>query len=342
MISRKVLVGSLLCLGSFPSPFPILKHFFALTGLELGVHHLPYYLPCPEIFSMKLQYTEEKLIQLFPQLFYQQPRVLVPKCQDVLAVTPWLAPIVWEGTFDPKILQTPEPHHRAFAVGKQGKHPVVPPCPLRAPHELCLCRYEVNCDTFTDSPGSIPPAQQQPGHRLLTVPTFSSWQEIPTRRTEPVSRHVAQLIHGEMHHLCCLDIGVVFHSPWGTRWQPQFLCSYPGYCTVPREQLPGERRSSSAALIPEGEGDFCYGGAASGGSVSKVCELTKTCRVADEANGIMAAWPGESHLNRHFLTHKPSKLLSPECIWDDRKPKPPEIRLVRFSTVGKNYKEIRN
>lgn len=50
------------------------------------------------------------------------------------------------------------------------------------------------------------------------------------------------------------------------------------------------------------------------------------------------AWQEESHLNRHFLTHKPSKLLSPESIWDDSKPKPPEIHFAHFSTVDKDYK----
>ncbi|KAM6296932.1 globoside alpha-1,3-N-acetylgalactosaminyltransferase 1 [Aegotheles albertisi] len=79
MISRRVL-GSFVCLF-------VITVFICLSNtldptLTIGngkVHYLPHSLPCPEIFSMKLQYTEEKLIQLFPQLFYQQPRVLAPK-----------------------------------------------------------------------------------------------------------------------------------------------------------------------------------------------------------------------------------------------------------------------
>ncbi|XP_045556137.1 histo-blood group ABO system transferase-like isoform X3 [Salmo salar] len=37
------------------------------------------------------------------RLLYKQPSVLVGRT-DVVAVTPWLAPIVWEGTFDPDLV----------------------------------------------------------------------------------------------------------------------------------------------------------------------------------------------------------------------------------------------
>ncbi|NXO39324.1 GBGT1 acetylgalactosaminyltransferase, partial [Locustella ochotensis] len=344
MISRRVLVGSPLCLGL------VAAVVWALTRSG-KVHYLPYYLPCPEIFSMKLQYTEEKLIQLFPQLFYQQPRVLAPKRQDVLTVTPWLAPIVWEGTFDPEILDSAyRPLNltigvTAFAVGKYTRFVRRF---LESAEQHFLRGYRVNYYIFTDSPQSLPRARLQPGRRLVPVPiqSFSSWQEISMRRMEAINRHVARVSHREVQYLFCLDIDMVFHNAWGPETLGDTVAAiHPGYFDVPREQFPYERRSASAAFIPEGEGDFYYGGAVFGGLVSKVYEFTKTCHMtilADKANGIMAAWQEESHLNRHFLSHKPSKLLSPEYIWDDRKPKPPEIRLIRFSTVDKNYEEVRN
>ncbi|XP_014798509.1 PREDICTED: globoside alpha-1,3-N-acetylgalactosaminyltransferase 1-like [Calidris pugnax] len=116
MTSRKAL-GSLLCLSA------VTVFIWIIVG-NGKVHYLPYYLPFLEIFSTKLQYTEEKLIQLFPQLFYQQPRVLAPKRQDVLTITPWLAPIVWEGTFHSETLDSahrplnPTRGVAAFAIGK--------------------------------------------------------------------------------------------------------------------------------------------------------------------------------------------------------------------------------
>ncbi|NXE68035.1 GBGT1 acetylgalactosaminyltransferase, partial [Calcarius ornatus] len=271
--------------------------------------------------------------------------------QDVLTVTPWLAPIVWEGTFDPEILDSAyRPLNltigvTAFAVGKYTRFVRRF---LDSAEQHFLRGYRVNYYIFTDSPQSIPQPQLQPGRSLVAVPVpgYPSWQEISMRRMEAINQHVAKQLHGQAHYLFCLDIDMVFHNPWGPETLGDLVAAiHPGYFDVPREQFPYERRSSSAAFIPEGEGDFYYGGAVFGGSVEKVYEFTKMCHttiLADKANGIMAAWQEESHLNRHFLSHKPSKLLSPEYIWDDRKPKPPQIRLVRFSTVNKNYKEVRN
>ncbi|KAM4761290.1 LOW QUALITY PROTEIN: globoside alpha-1,3-N-acetylgalactosaminyltransferase 1 [Cyanocitta cristata] len=336
MISRRVVVGSLVCLG-------VVAAVIWATSGSGKVQYLPYYLPCPEIFSIKLQYTEEKLIQLFPQLFYQQPRVLAPNRQDVLTVTPWLVPIVWEGTFSPEILDSAYRPLKlstgvtAFAVGKYTRF-------VESAEQHLRRGSQVNYYTFTDSPEPIPQVQLQPAQPwLVTIPiqNYSSWQEMSMCRMETINQHVAKV--SKVQYLFCLDISMVSHSPWGLGILGDVVAAiHPGYFQVP-EQFPCERRSSSAAFIPEGEGDFYCGGAVCGGLVRKVYELTKTCHMTilvDKANGIMAAWQQESHLNRHFLSHKLSKVLSPECIWDDRKPKPPEIHLICVSTVDKNYRGV--
>ncbi|XP_077003740.1 globoside alpha-1,3-N-acetylgalactosaminyltransferase 1 isoform X4 [Tamandua tetradactyla] len=71
----------------------------------LPVSYVPYYLPCPEIFNMKLQYKGEKPFQSLAQSQYPQPRLLEQRPTELLTLTPWLAPIVSEGTFNPELLQ---------------------------------------------------------------------------------------------------------------------------------------------------------------------------------------------------------------------------------------------
>ncbi|XP_037348851.1 globoside alpha-1,3-N-acetylgalactosaminyltransferase 1 isoform X6 [Talpa occidentalis] len=71
----------------------------------LPFSYVPYYLPCPEIFNMKLQYKGERPFQPAAQAQYPQPKLLEQRPVELLTLTPWLAPIVSEGTFDPELLQ---------------------------------------------------------------------------------------------------------------------------------------------------------------------------------------------------------------------------------------------
>ncbi|PNI68744.1 GBGT1 isoform 4 [Pan troglodytes] len=71
----------------------------------LPVSYVPYYLPCPEIFNMKLHYKREKPLQPMVWSQYPQPKLLEHRPTQLLTLTPWLAPIVSEGTFNPELLQ---------------------------------------------------------------------------------------------------------------------------------------------------------------------------------------------------------------------------------------------
>ncbi|XP_015283813.1 PREDICTED: globoside alpha-1,3-N-acetylgalactosaminyltransferase 1 [Gekko japonicus] len=297
--------------------------------------YLPYYLPCPDRL-----------------LFYPRPKALQQRRTDVLTLTPWLAPVVWEGTFDSDLLDSIyKPLNltigvTAFAVGKYTQfvgHF------LESAEKHFMIGYRVNYYIFTDDPPEIPFVQLQPGRSLSLIPIrkYQHWQEISMRRMEAINLHISETIHQEVNYLFCLDIDMVFHNSWGPETLGEMVAAiHPGYYKASsREMFPYERRKASAAYVSSAEGDFYYGGAVFGGLVKNVYEFTRACHMtilADKANGIMAAWQEESHLNRHFLSRKPSKLLSPEYLWDDRKPKPSELRVIRFSTVSKKYKELRD
>nr|XP_036276286.1 histo-blood group ABO system transferase 2-like [Pipistrellus kuhlii] len=160
------------------------------------------------------------------RILYPQPRVLTPSRNDVLVLTPWLAPVIWEGTFNIALLN-------------------------------------------------------------------------------------------EQFRLQNLTVGLTVFA----------IKKYVAY-------------------IPWDQGDFYYLGGLFGGSVSEVHRLTTACHQAmsaDRANGIEAVWQDESHLNRYLLDHKPTKVLSPEYLWDEQLlGRPAVLRKLRFVAVPKDHQQIRN
>ncbi|XP_036117066.1 globoside alpha-1,3-N-acetylgalactosaminyltransferase 1 isoform X2 [Molossus molossus] len=317
----------------------------------LPFSYVPYYLPCPEIFNMKLQYRGQKPFQPVAPSQYPQPKLLEQRPTELLTLTPWLAPIVSEGTFNLDLLQRiyqPLNLTTGLAVFAVGRYTHFVQHFLESAEQFFMRGYRVCYYVFTDDPEAIPPVPLGPGRLLSVIPVqkHSRWEEMSTRRMETISQHIARRAHQEVDYLFCVHVDMVFRNPWGPETLGDLVAAiHPGYYAVPRQQFPYERRHVSTAFVADTEGDFYYGGAVFGGRVDRVYEFTRGCHMAilaDKANGIMAAWREESHLNRRFISHKPSKVLSPEYLWDDRKPRPPSLKLIRFSTLDKNTNWLRS
>uniref|UniRef100_A0A2K6BKV7 Globoside alpha-1,3-N-acetylgalactosaminyltransferase 1 (FORS blood group) n=1 Tax=Macaca nemestrina TaxID=9545 RepID=A0A2K6BKV7_MACNE len=266
----------------------------------LPVSYVPYYLPCPEIFNMKLHCKREKPLQPVAWSQYPQPKLLEHRCTHFI---------------------------QSF---------------LESAEEFFMRGYRVHYYIFTDNPAAVPGVPLGPHRLLSTIPIqgHSNWEETCMRRMETISQHIAKRAHREVDYLFCLDVDMVFQNPWGPETLGDLVAAvHPSYYAIPRQQFPYERRRVSTAFVADSEGDFYYGGKVFGGQVARVYEFTRGCHMAilaDKANGIMAAWREESHLNRRFISNKPSKVLSPEYLWDDRKPQPPSLKLIRFSTLDKD------
>lgn len=213
---------------------------------------------------------------------------------------------------------------------------------LESAEEFFMRGYRVHYYIFTDNPAAVPGVPLGPHRLLSTIPIqgHSNWEETCMRRMETISQHIAKRAHREVDYLFCLDVDMVFRNPWGPETLGDLVAAiHPSYYATPRQQFPYERRRVSTAFVADSEGDFYYGGKVFGGQVARVYEFTRGCHMAilaDKANGIMAARREESHLNRRFISNKPSKVLSPEYLWDDRKPQPPSLKLIRFSTLDKD------
>ncbi|KAG8509437.1 Histo-blood group ABO system transferase 2 [Galemys pyrenaicus] len=270
---------------------------------------------------------------------------------DVLVLTPWLAPIVWEGTFDARVLDE-EFRLRNASVGLTvfalKKYVVFLKLFLETAEQHFMAGHRVTYYVFTDRPADVPRVPLAPGRRLevLEVPAAARWQDVSMGRMETIGRFCAQRFQREVDYLVCADVDMRFADRVGVEiLAPLFGALHPGFYGASRRAFTYERRPQSRAYIPWDEGDFYYMGAFFGGSVAEVQRLTTACHRAmaeDKARGLEAVWHDESHLNRYLLDHKPAKVLSPEYLWDERLlGRPAVIKKMRFLAVPKNHQEIR-
>lgn len=281
-------------------------------------------------------------------LKYKQPSILKGRT-DVVTVAPWLAPIVWEGTFNPVLLDSiykPKNITIATTVFAVGKYIKFLKKFLETAEQHFFVGFKVHVYVFTDRPKEVPHVKMAPGRKLMVrpVPSSKRWQEISARRMEIIQTLIKEL-RNSTDFIFCLDVDSEFHDHWGTESLGRLVAViHPGYYRDDRRRFPYERRPESRAYVADGEGDFYYCGGAFGGLLQEVHLLAKTCRSnfeADAKEGIEAAWQEESHLNRYMWINKPSKILSPEYLWQDFKPRNPEVYIIRFSGVVKNYADIR-
>ncbi|XP_070328962.1 histo-blood group ABO system transferase [Odocoileus virginianus] len=285
-----------------------------------------------------------------PRLLYPKAQLLKPSRVDVLVMTPWFAPIIWDGTFDSAILDA---QFRDTTIGLTvfaiKKYVVFLRLFLETAEKYFMVGHKVTYYVFTDRPADMPQIALQAGRQVvvLQVGSYKRWQDISMHRMEMISNFSRQRFLREVDYLVCLDVDMKFSDHVGVEiLAPLFGTLHPGFYAADRQSFTYERRPLSRAYIPRDEGDFYYAGGFFGGSVPEVYRLTTACHqamTADQARGIEAVWHDESHLNRYLLSHKPSKVLSPEYLWDERMlQRPPFLRKLRYVAVPKNHAEIRN
>nr|XP_045739405.1 histo-blood group ABO system transferase 1-like [Mirounga angustirostris] len=298
----------------------------------------------------------EPLDKCFPSVAHvSTPRsntvcLVFPRRADVLVMTPWFAPIIWDGVFDSTILdaqfQNATIGLTVFAI---KKYVVFLELFLQTAEKHFMVGHRVTYYVFTDRPTDVPRVPLAEGRQLvvLEVRNYSRWQDVSMHRMEMISNFSQQRFLLEVDYLVCMDVDMKFSDHVGVEiLSPLFGTLHPGFYRAAREAFTYERRPQSQAYIPRDEGDFYYAGGFFGGSVVEVLQLTTACHqamVVDRANGIEAVWHDESHLNKYLLYHKPTKVLSPEYLWDEQMlQRPPFLRKLRYVAVPKNHAEIRN
>ncbi|XP_071760966.2 globoside alpha-1,3-N-acetylgalactosaminyltransferase 1-like [Centroberyx gerrardi] len=281
----------------------------------------------------------------YPQPSTQQGRT------DVNSVTNWNAPLVWEGTFDPVVIDAiykrmdPRIAAVVFAVGKYTRFLKGF---LETGEKYFLVDFRVTYYIFTDNEAQVPKIALGKGRKIsvVNVPSASRWQDVVLGRMKWAAITIDKQIRHEADYLFMMDIDSVFHNRFGaeslSRLSAVLHRGY--YKNTNRDAFPYERRRESKAYIPTGEGDYYYTAAVWGGFLEDMYKLVRYCydqSEVDAKNKIEAVWQEESHLNKYLLYNKPTKVLSPEYLWSDYDQQPSDIKVIRISQLVKNYAEVR-
>uniref|UniRef100_A0A8C6NKZ9 Globoside alpha-1,3-N-acetylgalactosaminyltransferase 1 n=1 Tax=Nothobranchius furzeri TaxID=105023 RepID=A0A8C6NKZ9_NOTFU len=285
-----------------------------------------------------------------PGLKYAQPNTQQGRT-DVNSVTNWNVPLVWEGTFDPVVIDEiyremdPRIAVVVFAVGKYTRFLKGF---LETGEKFFFVGFRVTYYIFTDNEKEVPEIEMGTGRNItiLSVPPASRWQDVVLGRMKWATVAIEQQIRDEADYLFMMDIDSVFYNRFGaeslSRLSAVLHRGY--YKNTARDSFPYERRPLSKAYIPAGEGDYYYTAAVWGGYLEEMYKLVKYCyeqSQEDAKNNIEAVWQEESHLNRYLLYNKPTKVLSPEYLWSNYDKVPADIKVVRISQLVKNYAEVR-
>uniref|UniRef100_A0A8C6TBX7 Alpha 1,3-galactosyltransferase 2 n=1 Tax=Neogobius melanostomus TaxID=47308 RepID=A0A8C6TBX7_9GOBI len=269
---------------------------------------------------------------------------------DIATQTPWKAPIMWEGMFDGEVYD--KAHREAnssvaltvFAIGRYMEAYLK--AFMISAEKHFMIGLPVTYYIFTDTPEEVPTFKLGPERsmKVLYTPHHPRWQDISMMRMKTISRIIESEISYRFPYVYCLDVDSVFEDRFGSEALGESVALMHSYFyKLPKEEFSYDRNPKSKAYMETG--DYYYHAAVFGGTWRNVKAVVDSCYngiMGDKKNNVEALWHDESHLNKYFWLHKPSKVLSPEYYWDAISLKTrPEIKKARMIWAEKRYDVLR-
>ncbi|KAG7239538.1 hypothetical protein INR49_028814 [Caranx melampygus] len=212
---------------------------------------------------------------------------------DVNAVTNWNAPLVWEGTFDPVVIDA------IYRKWTQGSVVV-----LAVGKYTRFLKGFLESDSLTTSSGheeNVPKIELGKGRNItvLDVPSATRWQDVVLSRMKWATYAIDKQIRKEADYVFMMDVDSVFHNRFGAEsLSPLSAVLHRGYY---KGYFPYERRPQSKDISLLRRRLLLQHCCCVGWIPGEMYKLVKYCyeqSEEDAKNKIEAAWQEESHLNR--------------------------------------------
>ncbi|XP_030582215.1 N-acetyllactosaminide alpha-1,3-galactosyltransferase-like [Archocentrus centrarchus] len=198
---------------------------------------------------------------------------------------------------------------------------------------------------FTDLPDKVPniTLASQRNMKVIQVEKYNRWQDISMMRMKMLSEAIESEIRHSFPYVFCFDVDQEFKGRFGSEALGDSVALlHAHYYKLPKHRFTYDRNPKSKAFMEDG--DFYYHAAIFGGLWQNVKHLVDYCYLSimeDKINDVEAEWHDESHLNKYYWIHKPSRLLSPEYCWDQSIGDKSDIIVTRLVWAPKHYNTLR-
>jgi len=163
------------------------------------------------------------------------------------------------------------------------------------------------------------------------------WPYDTMKRFEVYEKHRDRF--KEMDYIFAVDADMLFVAPVGDEiLSDRVATQHPAFVG---KRGTYEKNRLSRAYVGKKEGASYFAGGFYGGKREEFLKLLQVNREnidADLAHGLIAKWHDESHLNRYFIDHPPTCVLSPSYCYPESWQMPYPKKLL---ALDKNHEEIR-
>ena len=242
------------------------------------------------------------------------PKVSI-SLRRVYIETPWGAPIVWSFTKENAAERLQRgPFKVGLIITALANYIVFLKALIASADQFFMNSQKVTYFVLTDSPAGVSKIVSR--RNIVSIEESNrGWPNNSMLRFAMISSHREQF--QEMDFIFCVDVDVIFKDQVDMEaLEYRVGTLHPMHYAESRSTYPYDTNPLSTASIKYAEGEYYISGAFFGGCRDEIMKLSETihAKILRDLNELnyVARWHDESHLNRYFIDHPPTKLLSPE------------------------------